>query len=67
MTTSNKMSRKQPARARRPLRSLDARDLAAVSGGIIIYGSTAIMFWRPADTSLGGADTIGNPEELIAR
>lgn len=41
------MSRKQPARARRLLRSLDARDLAAVTGGIIIYGSTA----------LGGPDT----------
>ena len=41
------MSRKQPVRARRPLRSLDARDLAAVSGGIIIYGSTGI----------GGPDT----------
>jgi hypothetical protein len=43
MTPSNKTNRKKS------LGSLDERDLAAVSGGIIIYGTTA----------LGGPDTSG--------
>ena len=43
MTTTKKTNRKQS------LRSLDERYLAAVSGGIIIYSSTA----------LGGPDTSG--------
>ena len=42
MTTTNKKNRKS-------LRSLGERDLAAVSGGFVIYGST----------ELGGPDTSG--------
>jgi hypothetical protein len=38
---------------RSSLRSLDAAELGAATGGIVIYGST----------SLGGPDTVGNPEE----
>jgi hypothetical protein len=47
------------------LRALDARQLAGVAGGMIIHGSeSSIIFWRPGDPSLGGPDTVSNPEEL---
>jgi hypothetical protein len=53
-STTRPRARRKPA-----LRTLDAAQLQAVSGGMIIYGSTSIIFWHPAsdDPSLGGPDT----------